>query len=315
MLEKRKTFLTLAGFLVFLLVIPPFLSRYIVELLTQTLIWAIMAMSLDILMGYTGLPSIGHATYMGLGAYSTAIMVTRYHGTFLEVLALGMILPAITAAIFGLVALRAVSHYFLLITMALAMVIWGLANRWVSFTMGDTGIAGIPRPNLGLSWSLTSTLNFYYFVLVFFVLALVLMFMIIRSPFGKTLLGIRESESRMRTLGYNVWLHKYLVFIITGALAGFSGVFWAFYNSFVNPTDVEILYSLEALLMVALGGPGTLFGAIIGAGIVVFLKNFVSVYVHRWMMIMSAVFVLTVFFAPDGIIGLIRQISKRSLKK
>jgi len=315
LLEKRKTFFILIGFLFFLLVIPPFLSRYKLELLTQTLIWAIMAMSLDILMGYTGLGSLGHATYMGISAYSTAIIMTRYHGTFLEALALGIIFPAITAAIFGLVALRAVSHYFLLITLALGMVIWGLANRWVSFTMGDTGIANIPRPDLGLPWSLTSTLNFYYFVFVFFAIALVLMFMIIRSPFGKTLVGIRESESRMEALGYNVWFHKYLIFIITGTFAGFSGIFWAFYSSFVNPVDLDILNSIEALLMVALGGPGTLFGAIIGAGIVVFLRNFVSVYVHRWMMIMAAIFVVTAFYAPDGIIGLIRQISKKGSRQ
>lgn len=302
------------GFLVLLVIIPPFLPKYVVELLTQTFIWAIVAMSLDILLGYTGLPSLGHTSYMGLSAYSTAILMTRYHGTFLEALVLGIILSAITAAIFGLLALRAKGHYFLLITMALAMVIWGLAYRWVSFTGGDNGIGGIVRPYLGLPWSLDDNIYFYYFIFIFFVIALILMFIIIQSPFGKTLLGIRESETRMRTLGYNVWLHKYLVFIITGTFSGVSGVLWAFYNKFVSPVDVDILYSLEALLMVALGGPGTFFGPIIGAGVIVFLKNLASIYINRWMMFMSVIFILTVFYTPDGIFILIRRTSERGLK-
>jgi branched-chain amino acid transport system permease protein len=312
--EVRKMRLTLIGFLAFFLIVPLFLGRYKLDLLTQTLIWSITAMSLDILMGYTGLPSIGHATYLGLGAYSTAILISRYQGTFVGALCLGTMVSAASAAVFGLVALRAISHYFLLITVALAMIVWGLANHWVSFTMGDTGIANIPRPDFGLPWSLTDTLTFYYFTYLFFAIALILMFLIIRSPFGKTLVGIRESESRMRALGYNVWLHKYLVFIITGAFGGFSGVFWTYYTGFVNPTDVDIVNSLEVLLMVALGGSGTLFGAILGAGIIVFLKNLVSVYVERWMMIMGAIFALTAFYAPDGIVGLVRQVLRRGAR-
>lgn len=314
-LENKKTFLSFVGFLVLLVIIPPFLPTYVVELLTQTFIWAIVAVSLDILLGYTGLPSLGHTSYMGLGAYSTAILMTRYQSTFPEALILSIVFSAIMAAIFGLLALRAKGHYFLLITMALAMVIWGLAYRWVSFTGGDNGIGGIVRPSLGLSWSLKNTIYFYYFTFIFFVAALTLMFMIIQSPFGKTLLGIRESESRMRSLGYNVWLHKYLAFIITGTFSGFAGVLWAFYNKFVSPVDVDILYSMEALLMVGLGGPGTFFGPIVGAGIIVFLKNLASVYVKRWMMFMSFIFILTVFYTPDGIFRLFKRAFERGPKK
>ena len=308
LLGRRITLLSLIGASVVLLILPPFASSYVVELLTQMLIWAIVAMSLDILMGYAGMPSFGHATYMGLSAYSTAILITRYQGSFAGAMVFGVLFAAFAAALFGLLALRAKGHYFLLITMALGMVVWGLANRWVSFTNGDNGIVDIIRPALGSSLSLKDTLSFYYFILFFFIIILGLMVRIIQSPFGQTLVGIRESESRMRVLGYNVWLHKYLIFIITGAISGFSGVLWAFYNGFVSPMDVDVFFSLEALLMVAFGGPGTLFGAILGAGVIVFIKNFVSVYVHRWMMIMGLLFILTVFYTPEGVYGYLKRV-------
>ena len=133
------------------------------------------------------------------------------------------------------------------------------------------------------------------------------MWTIVKSPFGKSLLGIKESPSRMRALGYNIWLHKYIAFIITGVFSGFSGVLWVYYQGFVSPVDLEGIPSLEAILMVALGGAGTLFGAIIGAAIVVFFKSFVSVHFERWMMLMGIVFILTVIYAPEGIIGLVRK--------
>jgi branched-chain amino acid transport system permease protein len=265
----------------------PFLSEYLLESLAQALIWGITAMSLDLLLGYAGLPSLGHATYMGVSAYATAVVMTRFHGGFFGALAAAIVLSAIVAAVFGLLALRAKGHYFLLITMALAMVVWGLAYRWVSLTNGDNGIVDIPRPRLGAAWSLGPILHFYYFTLLCFLVALVLMLLFVRSPFGLTLVGIRESESRMRALGYNTWLHKYLAFIVAGVFSGVSGVLWATYNGFVSPMDVDVFVSLEALLMVALGGPGTLVGACIGSAVLVVLKNVVSIYFQRWMTIVG----------------------------
>jgi branched-chain amino acid transport system permease protein len=286
-----------------LLIVPPFLSEYVLELLTQTLIWAITAASLDILLGYTGLPSLGHATYMGVGAYATAILLTQAHASFFAALGISLLLSAVLAALFGLLALRAKGHYFLLITMALAMVVWGLAYRWVSFTNGDNGIVDVPRPSLGLGVSFGPIQHFYYLALAIFLVSFTLLLLFVRSPFGLTLVGIRESQSRMRSLGYNVWLHKYLAFIVAGVFSGLSGVLWATYNGFVSPMDVDAFASLETLLMVALGGPGTLFGPILGAGIIVFLKNLASIYVHRWMTLMGVIFILTVYYAPDGILG------------
>jgi branched-chain amino acid transport system permease protein len=202
-----------------------------------------------------------------------------------------------------------------MITLALGMVIWGLAHRWVTLTQGDNGISGVPRPDFlrtwGLPWSLSRPLPFYYFVLMGFVVALALLRVIVRSPFGRSLVGIRESESRMRTLGYHVWLHKYLAFVIAGGVGGFAGVFWAYYNGFVSPADVELATSVEVLLMVALGGRGTLIGPAVGAAVIVLLKNLVSVYTHRWLLILGAVYIGTIVYAPDGIAGAARQLMRR----
>jgi branched-chain amino acid transport system permease protein len=285
----------------------PRLSAYPLTLLTQATIVAILAMSLDLLLGYTGLPSLGHAAYFGVAAYAVGILATDYKRGFLTCLLVGLLLAALTAALFGLLAIRASGTYFLMITLALGMVVWGLAFRWVSMTKGDNGIAGVPRPELPLPWSLTEPLPFFYLTLAAAALAWALLGLLVRSPFGLSLMGIRESESRMRALGYNVWLHKYLAFVIAGAFAGFAGVFWAYYNGFVSPVDVQLVTSVETLLMVALGGPGTLAGPALGAAVIIFLKNFVSVYTKRWLLILGAVYIGVILFAPRGVLGAFRR--------
>ena len=287
--------------------VAPLLSAYPLTLLTQAAIVAVLAMSLDVLLGYTGLPSLGHAAYFGVAAYAVGILTTDHQRGFLVCLLVGLGLATLTAAVFGLLAIRATGTYFLMITLALGMVVWGLAFRWVSMTKGDNGIAGVPRPELGLPWNLGAPLPFFYFVLAAALLAWTLLGLLVRSPFGLTLMGIRESESRMRALGYNVWLHKYLAFIISGAFAGFAGVFWAYYNGFVSPVDVQLVTSVETLLMVALGGPGTLAGPALGAALIVFLKNFVSVYTKRWLLILGAVYIGVILFAPRGVLGAFRR--------
>jgi branched-chain amino acid transport system substrate-binding protein len=239
------------------------------------------------------------------------VLTTRHGAGFWLTLAAGVGLALLVAGVFGLVALRATGVYFLMITLALGMVIWGLAHRWVTLTQGDNGISGVPRPVLSWPWSLGRPLPFYYFVLIGFVLALGLLWVVVRSPFGHTLVGIRESESRMRTLGYHVWLHKYIGFVIAGAVGGFAGVLWAYYNGFVSPADVELATSVEVLLMVALGGRGTLLGPVLGAAAIVFLKNLVSVYTHRWLLILGAVYIGTIVYAPEGILGAVRQLTQR----
>jgi branched-chain amino acid transport system permease protein len=295
-----------AGAVLMAAAVAPLLSSYPLTLLTQVAIMAILAMSLDVLLGYTGLPSLGHAAYFGAAAYAVGILSTERQAGFVTCFVVGVVVAGITAAVFGLVAIRATGTYFLMITLALGMVVWGLAFRWVSMTKGDNGIAGVPRPDLALPWSLSAPLPFFYFALAAAMLAWIALGTLARSPFGLTLKGIRESETRMRALGYNVWLHKYLAFVIAGVFAGFAGVFWAYYNGFVSPVDVQLVTSVETLLMVALGGPGTLAGPALGAAVIVFLKNFVSVYTKRWLLILGAVYIGVILFAPRGVLGAFR---------
>jgi branched-chain amino acid transport system permease protein len=298
-----------AGALVVAAGVAPLLPSYPLTLLTQVAIMAVLAMSLDVLLGYTGLPSLGHAAYFGVAAYAVGILATEHRAGFVVCLAAAVLLAGLLAAVFGLVAIRASGTYFLMITLALGMVVWGLAFRWVSMTKGDNGIAGVPRPELG-SWTFAAPLPFFYLALAAAALAWAALGVLARSPFGLSLKGIRESETRMRALGYNVWLHKYLAFLIAALFAGFAGAFWAYYNGFVSPVDVQLVTSVETLLMVALGGPGTLAGPAVGAAIIVFLKNFVSVYTKRWLLILGAVYIGVILFAPRGVLGAFRSHSR-----
>jgi branched-chain amino acid transport system permease protein len=311
--SKVKIIGLLLAFFV-LAVLPPFYSSYWVTLFTQMLIFAILAMSLDVLLGYTGLSSFGHAAFFGAGAYAVAILSTRYKMGFLVCFLSGIALTAAISSIFGLLAAHATGVYFLIITLALGMTLWGLAFRWVSMTGGDNGISGIARPDIGLPLSMKDPLSFYYVILAFFLISLILMTILVRSPFGHSLKGVRESESRMRVLGYHTWLHKYLSYICSAAFGGFAGVLWAYFNGFTSPYDMDLTASIEIILMVILGGPGTLIGPALGAGIIVFLKNFISAYTQRWLLILGTIYILTILYAPQGLMNLIKDFLKRDRK-
>ncbi len=314
LLSKAK----IAGFLlafVVLGVLPPFYTSYWITLVTQMLIFAILAMSLDILIGYTGLSSFGHAAFFGAAAYVVAILSTRYKMGFLVCFLSGIILTMGISTIFGLLVAHASGVYFLIITLALGMTLWGLAFRWVNMTGGDNGISGIARPDIGLPFSLKDPLTFYYFIFIFFLFALVLMAILVRSPFGHTLQGVRESESRMRVLGYHTWLHKYLSYVLSAGFAGFAGVLWAYFNGFTSPYDMDLTASIEIILMVILGGPGTLIGPALGAGIIVFLKNFISAYTQRWLLIVGTIYILTILYAPEGLVNVMKNFLKRRQKQ
>jgi branched-chain amino acid transport system permease protein len=302
--RRGRTAVALAGVagLVLLAVLPPSLPAYVVIVLTQCLIYAVAAGSLDLLIGYTGLASLGHAAFFAVGAYTTALLATRSRASFAAALAASVLLAAASSAVIGVLALRASGIYFMMITLSVSMCAWGLAYRWVSLTGGDTGIVSIPRPHLGLP-GLTGGLEFYYATLALFLLCLALYLLLVWSPFGKTLVGIRDSESRMRVLGFNVWLHKYLALVIAGAFAGLAGSLYAYYNGFVGPNAVDLAHSMQFVLMVIVGGPGTLVGPLLGAFIVTILEKAVSVFTERWVMALAVVYVATALWAPRGLLG------------
>jgi branched-chain amino acid transport system permease protein len=306
---RRKLLIVIAALLA-VLIATPHSGSYILVLVTHALIFAILAMSLDILLGFTGLPSLGQAAYLGMGAYLTAILASRLQfgldWTFGVVVVLGILIGAATAAFFGLFAVHAGGVYFLMITLALGMCVWGLAYRWNSLTGGDNGIVLPPRPAFGID--LADDVTYFYFVFAFFAVSLTLMTILVRSPFGRSLVGIRENELRMRILGYNTWLHKYIAFIIAGGFGGLAGVLWAHAHGLVSPEDVVLATSVDALLMVVLGGPGTLVGGAIGAGIVVFLREYLSTLVPWWQYALGGVYVLTILYLPGGLMSLPERI-------
>jgi len=309
----RRKLLMVGAALLAVLLITPFSGSYVIVLVTHALIFAILAMSLDILLGYTGLPSLGQAAYLGMGGYLTAILATRYQfgldWTFWVVIVLGILIGAATAALFGLFAIRATGVYFLMITLALGMCVWGLAYRWNSVTGGDNGMVLPPRPDFGIQ--LADDLTYFYVVFGFFLASLVTMAILVRSPFGRSLVGIRENELRMRILGYNTWLHKSIAFIIAGGFGGLAGVLWSHAHGLVSPEDVILATSVDALLMVVLGGSGTLVGGALGAGIVVFLREYLSTFVPWWQYVLGGVYVLTILYLPGGLMSIPERVRRR----
>jgi len=291
---------------VLLIALPLVLSSYQLGLLTKMLIFALFAMSLNLILGYAGLPSLGHAAYFGVAAYTTALLSLRVTTNFWMDFGAGLVAATITAALFGLLALRAQGSYLLMITLALAQVLWGMAFGWRALTGGDDGLPGITRPTVG-PFKLGDGMGFYYFILVVFALAVALMWVVVRSPFGRALVGIRESSRRMEVLGYNVWLHKYVAFVLAGTFAGLSGALFVYYNGFVSPAYLSIVFSAMALIMVILGGAGTLLGPAVGSAAIVFLENAISAYTERWLLILGLIYVVVTLFAPAGLLGLLRS--------
>jgi branched-chain amino acid transport system permease protein len=310
--SRLKVFAVVAA-LAALAVIVPNSNSFLILLTTRALAFSILVMSLDILLGYAGLASLGQAAYLTVGAYATAILATRYQfglgWDFWLVVLFGLLLGAGLAAVFGLLAIRATGVYFLMITLALGQCVWGLAYRWNSLTGGDNGINLPRRPRFALD--LANEVTFFYLVLCVFVVCLLAMFTLVRSPFGRSLVGIRERELRMKIFGYNTWLHKYVAFIIAGAFGGLAGVLWAHTAGIVSPVNAELPTSVDALLMAVLGGSGTLIGGVIGTFIVFFLREWLSTVVPWWQYVLGGVYVLTILFLPTGLIGIPERLRQR----
>jgi branched-chain amino acid transport system permease protein len=291
---------------------PAFLSSYWVGLLTQMIIFAMLAMSLDILLGYTGLPSLGHAGIFGVAAYTVAVMSTTYHAGFWTCVVSGVVVGILLSLALGLLVSHVRDVYFLMITLALGMVLWGVSYRWIPVTGGDNGISGIPRLEAHAGLPVSGAVPFYYVALLVFAACALLMALVVSSPFGFTLRGIRENESRMKSLGFNTWLHCYVSYVISGAFASVAGVVWAYYNGFVSPTYLDLTASSELFLMVTLGGPGTLIGPALGAAAIVLLKNVISAYTQRWLFILGTVYIVTILCAPQGLWNLWKSPRRRT---
>ena len=305
----------LAVLLAALLTLPLWSSGiYYTNLASQILIAALFALSLNLLVGYAGLTSLGHAGYLGISAYASGWLMTHLGWGHLPSAAAALACAAVMAGGFGLIALRATGISFLMITLALGQILWGLAYRWTSVTGGDNGISGLTRPSpLGINLSAPD--NFYYFTLLVFLLFWGAIAVWVRSPFGASIKGSRDQPRRMGALGYNVWLIRWITFVASGVLGSVAGLMYVYYHQFISPHSLSLANSAEMLLMVIAGGAGTLSGPVVGAALVVLLKNVASAYIDRWIMLLGLVFIFIVMFVPGGIVAGVGRLRDKRREK
>jgi branched-chain amino acid transport system permease protein len=300
----RRRSIIMAALILLAATLSPFaLSTYQIELATEVLIFGILAMSIDLLAGFAGRTSLAHGAIFGISTYVVVFAIEQAGYPALLAVALGIAASTAVAAVFALLAVRSSGVYFLLLTLALGMIVWGICLRWTEVTGGENGLRGEIRPAL-----LVPQRNFYWLVLAAAAPLSLAIWRFARSPFGLTLLGIRDSETRMQSLGYHVPLHLFIAFTVSGFFAGVAGAMYAFFNNFVSPSTVSLSQSVEALLMAIVGGIGTLFGAFVGAATIMVLENTVSAYTERWPTALGITFIVVMIFAPEGIVGTIRRL-------
>ena len=287
-------------------VAPALTGEFWTGLILQALIFGLLALSVDLLLGHAGLFSLCHASFFAVAAYTVAILEVRHGAPTLAAAPAGVVASALLAAVFGL-AVRTRGVYFILITIALGYVVWGVAYRWSAFTGGDNGITNVPLPAVG-DWRIENLQHYYYLALAAIALCTAGYAVLVASPFGLALRGIKGSESRMLSLGYSPGRHLYAAFVISGTLAGIAGVLYVYYNRFVNPVSASFPISVEAALMVILGGTGTILGPFLGSVLILSLRNWVSSFLEHYNTVLGAVFIATVLWAPHGIVGLIQRL-------
>ena len=293
----------LSGCLIFLILFPWVGGEFYINLASQIFIFAIFAASINLLLGYGGLATLGHASYLGVAAYTSALLGLKLglgHWIAAPAALLG---TTLMACLFGLVALRATGLGFLMLTLALSQVLWGTAYRWVALTDGDNGLRGLSRP-----FHLDDAASFYYFALAATAASLWLMARFVGSPFGAALRGTRDQPRRMSALGHNVWLIRWVSFVYAGFWGAVSGLLFVYYHKYIHPISLSLTNSAEGLLAVIAGGSGTLGGPVVGAAIVMLLKNYVSAYIERWNTLLGLVFVLIVVFMPEGVVPGVKRL-------
>ena len=289
----------------------PFLfSTYNTGLLTEILIFAIAAMSLDLLMGYGGLVSFGQAAFFGLGAYTTVILSVSFGMSPWTGWAAGVVVSAAAAAVIGFLCIRLKGVGFFMLTLAFAQLLFSAALKWRSLTGGSDGIGGMQRPALA-GFRLDDPATMYFVALGAFLLSLVLLRLVVGSQYGHALVGIRDNEVRMRALGYRANAVKLIAFTVSGLFAGFSGGLYAIFNGFVSPDAMAFGLSGTILLMVVLGGAGSLVGPAIGAAVFLLVKQIASSYTEHWLSIVGIIFVACVMFFRSGIYGLLLRLGRR----
>lgn len=306
-LQSRRALLVGLAVVAALIVYPLLVADYQRQLVTELFIFAIFAMSLDLLLGYTGLMSLGHAGFFGLGAYTVIVLGTIFGLNAWVGVVLGVGVAALASFVIGYFCVRTSGIPFLMLTLAFSQLIYSVALKWRDVTGGSDGI-GIPEKPGFFGFDLSNSLPMYFMALIFFVLCFLALRRLVASPLGRVFIGIRENEARMQAIGHATRRYKLASFTIGGAVAGFAGGLYAIFNGFISPDAVYWSASGDILIMVMLGGAGTLIGPVFGTAAFLLMKNLVSTYSEHWLFIIGVVFVACVMFFPGGIWGTLRQI-------
>ena len=296
-----------AATLAVLIALPWVLARYQMSILTELFIFGLLALSLDLIMGYTGMVSFGHAAYFGLGAYASALLLINFAVPIPVALLAGGLLAGLVALPVGYISTRATGIYFAMLTLAFAQLLYTIAYKWRDLTGGSDGIAGVPKTTLwGGGPSLASPTAYYYLVTGTLVLSLLVCRGLVRSPFGRALMAIRENERKFAVLGEDPRRFKLAVFVIAAVFAGLAGALFAPFRGFASPEVMFWVLSGQALMMVIIGGIGTLIGPVVGAMVFLLIQEVLSSYTEQWMIFTGAIFVLMVIFLPGGLVGAVK---------
>ncbi len=305
---SRTVLLLLVAAAAFLALFPLWGDTFYIRFVTRIMVYALFAMSLDLLVGYVGLVSLGHAAFFGVAIYTVAGLVNKADITsaFL-ILPAALAVSALCALVIGWISIRTSGVYFIMITLALAQMLYYFFNDQ-KYWGGTDGMNIDRRPDLSVG---NDRIQFYYLALACLVGVFLLLYRLLRSPFGHALVGIRANEGRMRALGYDVQRLKLIAFVIAGTVAGLAGFLEAARGTFASPAHLGWHESGHALVLVILGGIGTLFGPVIGTFVLLLLEDYFATLTDRWLLIMGVFVIAVVMFLPNGLAGLLRRLERR----
>ena len=298
----KKTALALIALFVIMLILPNIIPRFYVYLIASILVMALLAMSLNLVVGFGGLFQFHHGVFFGVGAYAVALLLTKTTLPKWICFISAPFAAALAGLIIGLICIRLRQLYFAMLQISLGSLLWALAFRWYSFTGGDDGIHGIPMPA-----ALSGVSNSYYFILIIFVLCIIALFFILKSPFGSTLQAARDNAERCEAIGVFVKRHQLFGIIIASFFAGVAGVLFVVLEGSVFPDLLFWILSLEILIMCLLGGWFTFAGPIIGAALMLSLRTFIGIHTEYWTLILGIILALLIFFLPQGVWGYFQE--------
>ena len=295
-----KIILPYLAIFVILLILPPIIPRFYTYILAVIFVTALLAMSLNMVVGHGGLFQFHHGAFYGVGAYTVALILTKTSLPLWVGFVAGPFAAALAGLLIGVFCVRLTRLYFGMLQISLGSLLWALVYRWYSLTGGDDGINSIPMPAF-----ISSQNSAYYFILIVLGICLTVLYMILKSPFGVTLRAIRDNPERCEAIGINVRRHQLIGIVVATFFGGISGVLFVVLEGSVFPDLLFWVYSLEIFIMCLLGGWFTFAGPIIGAAIMVSLRTFVGIYTEYWTLVLGIILILLIFFLPEGVWGYI----------